>query len=261
MDNSNPFTLMNNPLPEITQETHANHTQPVLDLPLLKSILADADSLPREALFLGIAEDSLPVLLNLYDPIPGPILITGDRASGKTSLLQMIARGTEYTHTPSEVQFGVITPHPDEWVQLQKCKTNAGIYTTNDEATFELLQSLVTWAHNNKGDQQSILLLIDSFEEMVKIKDKAEQNLRWLLLRGPSRRVWPIISLNAGHIKNLHEWMDFFHTRLFGCIQNPDDAQSASGGASTSFEHLTPGAQFILREGEDWLSFWSPAID
>ena len=45
--------------------------------PGLKSVLQDLGPLPRAALFLGVADDQLPVLLNLADPVPGPVLVAG----------------------------------------------------------------------------------------------------------------------------------------------------------------------------------------
>jgi hypothetical protein len=258
MDNTDRLELMMETLTELTEEKLTRLSTPAPDRSSLQSALTSLGSLPDEALFLGIAEDGLPVLLNLYDPIPGPILIIGDQASGKTSLLQMIASAAEYLHTPTEVQYGVITPDPNEWNHLQNGKINAGIYSVNDTGTAELLQSLETWAHNNKGDQQSILLLIDNLEEIIKISDQAKQNLRWLLLRGPSRRVWPIVTLNASHAKELNDWMEFFHTRLFGHIQQPDDAQSATGVSNSSLNKLARGTQFSMREGDKWLNFRVP---
>ena len=44
---------------------------------------------PREALFLEIADDGLPILLNLHDPVPGPLLISADQSAGKTSFLNI----------------------------------------------------------------------------------------------------------------------------------------------------------------------------
>jgi MoxR-like ATPase len=60
--------------------------------PVLSQVLAGFGPMPDEALFLGVASDELPVLLNLHDPLPGPILIIGDPGTGKTSLLQTIVR-------------------------------------------------------------------------------------------------------------------------------------------------------------------------
>src|SRR5512138_298602 len=58
----------------------------------LSRVLAEIGALPREALFLGIASDGLPVLLNLHDPHPGPMLVIGDEGAGKTAFLQSIAQ-------------------------------------------------------------------------------------------------------------------------------------------------------------------------
>jgi hypothetical protein len=261
MDNTNRFDLMFESLAELAEEKRANRPGSTPDQPSLKSVLADAGSIPGGALFLGLAEDGLPVLLNLYDPVPGPILVTGDHASGKTSLLKMIARAAEYLHVPSKVQYVVVTAHPAEWINFQDSKTNAGIYSVQDEATNELLQSLVTWAHNNKGEEQSILLLIDNLEEIIKLGDQVEQNLRWLLLRGPSRRVWPIITLNAARASELKDWLAFFRTRLFGHIDEAHIARIVTGGFDASLNHLITGSQFSMREEKNWLKFRAPAID
>ena len=261
MDNTNRFDLMMESLNELAEEDRAHRPPPATGLPTLKSVLADKDSIPSQALFLGLAEDGLPVLLNLYDPIPGPILITGDKSSGKTLLLQMIARAAESLHAASEVQYGVITAHPDEWTQFQESKNNAGIHYLQADSTPELLRSLVTWAHNNKGNQQSILLLIDDLAEVLKLEGQAEQDLRWLLLRGTSRRVWPIITLNAGRAEQMKEWMSFFRTRLFGRVHQPGDSQSVTELPDIPLHRLVAGSQFAMREGNNWLNFWVPTID
>ena len=53
---------------------------------------AQAAALPEGSLLLGMAEDGLPVLLDLYDPAAGPLLVAGDGGSGKTVFLQSLAR-------------------------------------------------------------------------------------------------------------------------------------------------------------------------
>ncbi len=72
MDKTNQFSLMIDALTELAEEEQAHQTPPAPGLPTLRSVIANASPLPQEALFLGLAEDGLPVLLNLYDPIPGP---------------------------------------------------------------------------------------------------------------------------------------------------------------------------------------------
>src|SRR5689334_15619740 len=119
MDETNRFNLMMETLGEITEEKRAQQTAAVPALRTLNTVLSEAGALPHEALFLGMAHDGLPILLNLYDAVPGPILITGDVKSGKTTLLKMIARAIEHMHTPDQVQYGVITTRPAEWSRFQ----------------------------------------------------------------------------------------------------------------------------------------------
>jgi hypothetical protein len=263
MDKTNRFSLMIDALTELAVEEQAHHASrvPAPGLPTLRAVIADTSPLPRTALFLGLAEDGLPVLLDLYDPIPGPILVIADQASGKTTLLQMIARAAELLHTPSDVQSGIITQYPDEWKNFQGSQSNVGIYATQENNTLELLQSLVTWAHNNKGEGQSILLLIDDLEAIIKLDQQAEQNLRWLLLRGPSRRVWPIVTINASRAHSMETWLGFFRTRLFGHTHDSRDSHFIANDPKKTFDDLTAGSQFSMREGNNWLNFLVPAID
>lgn len=132
----------------------------------------------------------------------------------------------------------------------------------NEGETQELLSSLIDWAHSNKGDQQSVLLLIiDNLEEMTKLASQSEQNLRWLLLRGPSRRVWPIVTLNASRAININEWLGFFRTRIFGHVQDSRDAQYLTRTSNYALDDLITGSQFTMREGANWLRFWAPTLD
>lgn len=266
MKDTNRFSMMIEALAELIQEekmltTAPPQTPPVVDLPPLTSVLADISPLPHEALFLGMAVDGLPVLLNLYDPVPGPILISGDKGSGKTRFLQTVAHAADMLHEPHHVQYGVVTAYPDEWKSLLESQNNAGIYAAQDESTIELLQSLVAWAHHNKGDEQSVLLLIDDLETITKLNVSAQQNLRWLLLRGASRRVWVFVTLNSTLARGFSDWLGFFHTRLFGYIQDPDDAYHLTGDRNQTLQHLSAGTQFAMRENHKLLNFWLPAIN
>lgn len=264
MNETNHFDLMLETLAEMIQEDKSRKAStpppasPEPALPTLRTVLADLSPLPREALFLGVASDGLPILLNLYDSVPGPILITGDSTSGKTKVLQTIARATELLHSPDLVQYGIVTETPEEWKAFAGRESNAGIYLTSDETTRELLQALVTWAHQNRGEGQFVLLLIDNLEAVTRLDEQAQQNLRWLLLRGPSRRIWPFITLNASNAQNQKEWLDFFRTRLFGFTENPEDAYLLTG--NSTLDHLKAGTEFAMREGGKLLGFWLPNI-
>jgi hypothetical protein len=226
----------------------------------LGQVLADFGPMPDEALFLGVASDELPVLLNLHDPIPGPLLIVGDPGTGKTNLLQMIARAAERMHQPETLQFGALTSHPDEWSGFEESQNNVGVFSIHNRSSEDFILSLASWAHGNKSSKQSVLLLIDDLEATTNMDTDAVQNLRWLLLRGPSRRVWPIITLSSQHLVSMSRWLETFRTLVLGNMQNINHIRKLDAGEA-DLRSLAPGSEFALREGNHWLRFWVPALE
>jgi energy-coupling factor transporter ATP-binding protein EcfA2 len=234
--------------------------KPVLAAPTLKGVLTEIGPLPREALFLGVALDGLPVLLNLNDSIPGPLLIVGEAGSGKTSYLKIIAQTVQQTQRVDNVQFAVITDRPDEWQDIPATDHGVGIFLANHNAAQDLLLSLSRWAHVNKS-KQSVLLLIDDLEAITKVDSEALQNFRWLLLRGPAHRAWPIVTMNAERYAEVLPWIPLFRTRIFGRIEKQQIAEAVGADTSSVLETLEAGIQFSLRENGNWVRFWLPRLD
>ena len=260
-DEDNRYTLMMEALTEVQSEMGATHqTKPILARPTLSRVLADFGPMPSEALFLGIASDKLPVLLNLHDSIPGPLLIVGDPGSGKTVLLQTIARAAERMHQPEKLQFGAVTNYPDEWSGFEKTLNSIGIFPAHHRSSEDFILSLAAWAHGNKSSKQSVLLFLDDLETVSSMDIETVQNLRWLLFRGPARRVWPIITLNSKRIQNMEPWLELFRTRIYGNMQNPNHINKL-GIKFADPASLFKGSEFSMSEGNEWLRFSIPELD
>jgi hypothetical protein len=243
----------------LTQSVRQTQRQNRPALPMLGDVLPGTRHACL-ALFLGVASDDLPVLLNLHDPVPGPILIAADPGAGKTRLLQTVALAAGAMHRPQDLQFGALTNHPDEWSGVESVPNNVGVFPLYNQSAEDFILSLASWAHDNKTSQQSVLLLLDDLEAASNLGFDARQNLRWLLLRGPARRVWPIITLNPKGMENIMPWLDAFRTRVFGPIQDPKHVKQLNA-VSAELDSLNSGLHFTLREGESWLRFWIPSID
>ena len=234
--------------------------------PALRDVLSEMGRLPAEALFLGVASDNLPVLLNLYDPHPGPMLIVGDAGSGKTAFLQTIAHSVIQTHRSDDVQFGVITNYPDEWESIEATPHRVGVFPVGHQSTQQFMQSLASWAHSNKNTHQCVLLLVDDLESVASLDLESVQSFRWLLLRGPARRVWPIVTLNAPRYGQVISWLQNFRTRVFGRVANGRVAEALGGDRTSGLAQLEPRIQFSMREKDpqsgsmdNWLRFWLPS--
>ncbi len=228
--------------------------------PSLRQTLKALGPLPRGAIFLGIADDRLPVLLNLSDPVPGPVLIAGDSGSGKTRLLQLVAEAMGQAHDSESLRFAVITEMPQEWDALSSSPNCDGILCFQEPSTTNYLSSMVNWAHGNKQSDQYVVLLIDGLEGLH-ADSSIHQSLRWLLLRGPSRRIWPFVTVKATRASAVGQWLPSFRTRLCGHIAADRDLTPLTGTIPASFDDLRAGSQFAMREGKDWLPFWLPRTD
>lgn len=260
MSQTNRFALTLETLAELAPQIRSAHADPSPGLPSLSEVLAEYSPLPQSALFLGLAEDGVPVLLNLLDPVAGPLLIVGDAGSGKTALLKNIARAVDRIHNPNHVKYSVLTEHPVEWRGFERSANCEGILALKDNQTKNYLTALVEWAHMNKNDGHSLLLIMDRLEVIAENAD-IHQQLRWLFLRGTARNIWPIVTLNARQSGNVTNWLEAFRTRLFGSIQNDTDLEALTGLKNLSFKDLLPGSQFAMREGNTWLPFWVPNLD
>jgi hypothetical protein len=261
MTEFNRYALLMEAYAELKPELEtALQAKPVPALPSLSNVLAELGPMPAEALFLGVASDGLPVLLNLHDPLPGPLLIVGDAGAGKTALLQSIAHAAGKMHQPQELQFGVVTNHPDEWSGLNSVPNHVGTFPLYGKASEDFILSLASWAHGNKSSRQSVLLFLDDLEAATNLDFDAIQNLRWLLLRGPARRVWPIITLSSQHIKNMDPWLDAFRTRILGRMLDADQIHKMDS-ENADLASLMTGSEFAMQEGENWLRFWIPSAN
>ena len=234
-------------------------SQPVLAAPSLSTVLTEIGALPSEALFLGVASDGFPVLLNLYDPHPGPMLISGDAGSGKTTFLQTIAHSISQTHRSNDVEFGVITNYPDEWESTEATAHCIGVFPIGHNSTREFVHSLSTWAHSNKNTHQCVLLLIDDLESVVSFELEAIQDFRWLLLRGPARRVWPIVTLNAERYGHVIAWLQMFRTRIFGRVTN--ERIAAALGAAPLWTGRSRFDILALFEAADEIRALTPGME
>lgn len=228
------------------------------NLPRLSGLLETA-SLPSCGLLFGVASDGLPVALNLLDPAPGPLLIVGDPGSGKLDFLQVAAQSAAWSQSHHQVQYVIVSSRLETW---RACASPphclAGI-SPFDRGIRDILFDLAEWAQGDT-DGQSRLLLIDDLSALMHLDGESLENLQWLLAHGPACGLWPIATLETGMASKMPAWLNLFSTRVFGWVENINDAYALAPGSPAP--DLLAGAQFCMwqRRGA-WLKFFLPTRD
>jgi hypothetical protein len=230
---------------------------PIPAYPTLENVLARFLPLPEDGLFLGVASDGLPVLLNLSDPRPGGLLVLGDKQTGKTDFLQGVARAASMAHPASVLRFVAVTPHLQEWEGWNDFPRAQGLWAPDDPALKDVLNDLSTQAQQEKTPA-TILLLVDDLQYLEDADQQIRENLRWLVTNGAAGRVWTIATLNAGLASSLPLWVRDFGTRIYGRVGDPDLADRLATMPGANLRTLLSGAQFCIREKSHWLRFWLP---
>jgi hypothetical protein len=225
----------------------------------LENVMAKFMPLPEDGLFLGVASDGLPVLLNLKDPRPGALLLLGDSQSGKTDFLQGMARAAALSHDPGSCRFVVVTSNPQEWEGWKALPHCLGIWTAENPGLQEILQDLSARAQQS-DNAENILLLVDDLQSLFDLDKAIQDGFLWLLANGAAGRVWTVATLTADLAPNFPLWVRAFGTRLFGRIGNPDLGDRLTPMPGANLRTLLSGAQFCIRERNHWLRFWLPLL-
>lgn len=226
--------------------------------PSLETILKEFGPLPEETLLLGLAVDGFPVLLNLLDPAPGPILIAGDSNVGKTDFLKALAHYVVTAYQSREIQYGVITNRKYEWKDYFDYPHTIGVFSMSEKGTIDLIQAISLWIEMKKSNQQTVLLLIDGLEEYPYRNGALKQEFQKILFSGPEKNVWPIVTINLERIQGIGAWLDCFHTHVFGYTKNIS-VFSDSSFRFTRFDTLSSGIEFAMKEDAQWLRFQIPS--
>ncbi len=253
------FTLALKALREIQAEQGLGPAPGKTLFPDLADVLEQIGAVPPDALLFGVASDGLPLLLNLRDGAPGPLLVLADQGSGKTMFLQVVARAASGLLAPERVRYAVLTDFPDEWDGFENEMHCLGVYPAYDGSAIELLYDLACQAEAGMAET-AVLLLFDGLDSILHMDQVGQENLRYLLECGPRAGIWPMVSVNAARAAKLPGWLACFRTRIYGRISHPGLAEELTPIPGAGLNTLFPGAQFCLRQKSHWLRFWLPRL-
>ena len=249
-----------NPMSQISpSDVHVGGLPAPAEARTLEAVLARLLPLPSSALFVGRAEDGLPVLLNLRDPSPSPILIAADAGAGKTRLLKTIARGIQLVHDPERVRYAVVTAHPQEWSGFENSSHCDAILGFHHALTTGYVHGAAL-CDQSAGPRCSLVLMLDGLEALASDADLRDAS-QALLRQPPPLGVMPLVTLNTSAAPVASSWLDVFRTRLYGYIRDSRIGTELTCAPASLTSDLQPPCQFLAREEIAWLRFWLPDIE
>lgn len=235
---------------------------PLLDLlPLLQEV-------PPLTAVLGLAEDGSPVLLNFGEAEMTHILIVGDQAAGKTSLLRTIALSLAMHNRQSQLQLLVCQHTPGTATDLQPLSylphMLAGVSSTVDESgqLFTFLCNEMDYRREQKVRAPAIIVLVDG---IVTLLEKAEAemagsdltgNITRLLQRGAEAGIHLVLATDRATARALSGWLKAeLPVRLVGKVADAASSQAATGVPDAQAEYLLGSGDFVAASPAGVLRF------
>jgi hypothetical protein len=185
--------------------------------------------------------------------------VLGDGGAGKTAFLKVVARSMMITGQPENMSYAVITPRPEEWGGWDGQPNCLGIWHSQASRVGDLFFDLAAWAENPQKTGNTVLL-IDDLGSLAYLNRHDLECLYWLFRYGPAGHVRALVTLNSEYSRDLPNWLNMFRTRVFGHISDPLLEEELTPIPESRLHKLLPGAQFCIKEGQEWLRFWLPLV-
>lgn len=250
--------------PASSQPPRAQKPQPHLDLvPALKRLFRQQAGLPAHAALLGVGEDQYPVLLDLYDPAPGALVVIGDERKQQLDMLRSAVASLAMRGTPRSVQVMILSCEPETWrtwmAEQGFERFIAGIEGVEDlDNLRDWILKLGDWIEQRRLGQRSgppILLVMDTLSFLPRLSHDIRLNFDWMIKEGPAAQIWPLaaISSELAQLLSGRHLLGAFQTRVLGFVDRPDFyVQFAHLTLPVAQEFAQPGV-FAVQVGEDWL--------
>jgi len=234
--------------------------------PNLQGLIDEIGPLPPYSIIIGGCDDHSHLFMDLTDPVPGSILITGDDRSGRSRLLTSILYSSVMLNSPRRVRYAVIAPDLNRLEYLTnrpQCYKAHGMGTGEAIDLVYELAEIADYRRINQVTGSAIILAIDDLVCLLSImEDEMVEQLRWLVKVGPKVQIWIIATLKSEDVHSIDpDFLNQFGTRLIGSVPTAEIINYLYGTQDPGPKEVVPGAQFNVLFNEDWVRFWIPAVE
>ena len=268
---------------------------PVRLLPLVQRV---ADVVPPVTASLGLDTDGTPLLLRLNSPEVDPVIVTGNGASGKSSLLRGMALSLALHNSPERVRMLLLDctgdgvafrgldrlPHlacplangaVDSLVSLRWAlrvlarRTPAPFY--EDELTFDDMGEEDMGPEDEplfeysplQAEEPALVLMIDGADRLIstpngRINAETTDALRRLLLTGSANGIHVVLS--SERPDELAELSTGWGARIVGRVGSAEAARLATGARGSGAQGLLGAGDFLVTLNAELIRFQAAAV-
>ena len=238
----------------------------------LSKVFHSLEPFPGNALFLGVCEDGLPLLVDLANPDPGAILILGDREAANLDLIRTMIASVVLLDASPRIQVDVASAYPTEYRDFYGTSHQFSMISldgtgpsrlSNLEDLLSFYVSKIREAALSGYPQEARLLVIDDLDFVLNGLSSASLNaLDWVVQYGPREGVWVTAGLHTRDFKLIDDpILRHFQTRIFGQIQPPWLAEYLTMLPADVSASLAGEDQFCARVAGKTFAFWLPRYD
>jgi hypothetical protein len=235
--------------------------------PTLESIIAETRPLPPYSVLVGACEDGYHFFLDLSDPRPGSLLISGNLHSSQRMLLNAILTSASLLNPPSRVRYSLVTPYPQNWENLE-AHPNADIiaapYARESNTLVNKLSELVEGRRSGRLRGPAYILGIENLTYFTERMDREVAIFfNWLIQEGPKSRVWTIATSDIKDTTKIQDnLMRAFGMQLIETERSrhdlpPRKPDPGSNGGPRPFQ---PYFKVYLHD-EGWVRFLVPRVE
>lgn len=268
---------------------------PVRLLPLVQRV---ADVVPPITATLGLDTESTPLLLRLNSPEVDPVMVAGDRASGKSSLLRGMALSMALHNSPERLRLLLLDcsgdglafrglenlPHlacpvavglPDALASLRWAMRALASRTPEpeidelffDDADLEadpmFESNSMTLGPLGPADGPALVIMIDGADALCSTANKRANSealdaLRRLLLAGSGRGIHMVMS--AERPGALMGINTSWGARIIGRVESAEIARMATGAKGSGAQGLLGAGDFLVTLNAELIRFQAAGV-
>lgn len=199
---------------------------------------------------LGVATDGVPLMMRLASPDVTHVLISGNKASGKTEVVRTILASIVLYQKPREIQFLLMDPKASAFEFLANSPHLLGDIATTPERSLQHLRWLENELERRENENVALprlVVVVDEIAELLTVAGREFQvHLARLAQRGRSTGISLIVCTNKANAGDLNATLrSNFPVRLVG----------KNSGANDGADKLAGRGDFILNAGGEHVRF------